>query len=124
MALATACHWLGWLIRELAWRNAFVLVGLPQVAVAVLLHCTVDSPRVVPAGRRICADIFALAGLRTLQRTWAGTLWLETGNAVWKFLPSFYMRAHGLGVDEIGLWLGLCTGLELTPRRLAPCAMA
>eukprot|EP01052_Picozoa_sp_SAG31_P019536 SAG31_NODE_1429_length_8390_cov_2.259076_1_plen_294_part_00 len=101
----------GWLIRRFTWHRAFVYIGLPQIVMAAVLHWSVASPRTQPNTRSCTSDVCTLASLRTMRYTWAASLMSTIGTAMFKFLPSFYIRVHGLTVDQVGVGLGLTTGI-------------
>ena len=102
------------------WRNAFLIVGLPGIALALLVRLTVREP---PRG---ASEIVAIAddvpGLRetfeTLMRL-QSVRWILVGAslaafsgysfALWGF--EFFARSFELPRAEIGLKLGLITAL-------------
>jgi len=109
----------GWLTQRYGWRVALLVVGLPGVLYAFGLHKLLPEP----ARGRTDASMPAAthpgprAGLRGLLRK--PTFWhtalatayynaLVVGYVNW--LPSFFVRSHGLGIKQTGLLLALVIG--------------
>jgi predicted MFS family arabinose efflux permease len=111
---------LGGFINEwLGWRAAFMVVGLPGVAFAVLFRLTVTEP---PRGRwesQEAAD-YRPSLRETLQLLiryrsfWylatAAGLTAFIGYGTGNFAPSFLMRSHGLSVSEVGVLMAFAGG--------------
>ena len=57
-------------------------------------------------------DVLALGKLKTLRAIWIGVFFTTIGGAMEKFLPSFYIRVHGLGVGEV-IFIHECDDLLL-----------
>ena len=114
-----AFGWLlgGWLFYLLGWRWVFVAVGLPGVALAILVAFTIREPERGRTERRTPSDIAESESLgRALgkllrRRTYA---WLQIGGAfhaisgygLATWVAPFLMRVHGLEIHVIGSWLG------------------
>jgi predicted MFS family arabinose efflux permease len=111
---------LGGLISQAyGWRIAFMAVGLPGVALALLLVLTVREP---PRGRWESATDAAfkpslketLTLLSSYRSFWylAGasglTAFVSYGSG--NFAPSFMLRSHGLEVGEVGIILAIFGG--------------
>ena len=116
----------GWIAQEYGWRWTFLAMGLPGVALALLLHTTVREPvrgalDSVTSSRQ---DGF-LDTVRQLlrNRLW---LWLTLGQTFaifvgygfssWK--PSFYLRQFELSQAEVGSVLGIMGLLAGAPSML------
>lgn len=104
----------GWANAEFGWRMAFVVVGLPGVAVALLMWFTLPEPlRVADQhdGMR-SGDAKALLG-HPLYRSLLGLA--ATGSllmyAMLGWSPTFMIRLHGLNTAEVGVYMGLATGI-------------
>ena len=108
-------------INELfGWRQAFFLVGLPGLALALLVRFTIPEPRRGLSDAR--ADRGEQPGiletLRFLRRRPA-FLHLSFGAALACFIgygfimwfPSFLIRSHHMKTSDVGLWLGLLIGV-------------
>jgi MFS family permease len=110
----------GLLGSALDWRWAFVIVGSPGLALALVVRFTVREPvRGEAEGR---SDTGARASIREVFRF----LWplpsfrhLAIGSALNSFvsyalgiwLPAFLIRVHGMDKADVGGWLGLTFGL-------------
>jgi len=113
----------GWVSQSIGWRMTFVVVGLPGLALALLMKLTLrEPPRGGSEGRtdEVAAPP-AMAVARLLARRPA-FLALATASGVAAFagyamslwLPSFFIRSHGLSAGEAGTWLAVinfCAGI-------------
>lgn len=111
----------GWLSDTIGWRWAFVVLGLPGIALALLMRFTVSEP---------VRGSFDAAPVRTdeqgsfaqsLRVLWACRTFrllvfhsilnnfVQFGLNQW--WPSFYMRTFGLNASTVGVYLGVATGL-------------
>lgn len=110
----------GWVVQNIGWREAFFVVGIPGVMLAIVVLLTVkepvrgasekrsdsaDRPGIVKTGkylsrRRSFIHMGVGAGLASF-----------VGYANASFLPSFLVRTHGMAPAEIGLYLGLIIGI-------------
>jgi MFS family permease len=118
----------GFLADTIGWRNAFLVVGLPGVLLAVFVWLALKEPR-----QGSLAEAARAAALHTpaapRQPTWqtlkdlvrnrtyvllalgAGLVaFLSYGKGVWAAI--FFIRTHGLTPGQTGLWLGLVAGLS------------
>ncbi len=103
----------GWLGQTLGWRATMVAVGLPGLALAVLVWRTVDEPPretadpVLPV-REVAAYLLARRAYVALLA--AASLHACAGYAIAHWSPTFLVRVHGLSYAEVGVALGLLTG--------------
>jgi MFS family permease len=113
----------GWMVALVGWRTTFVTMGTPQCIVALLFHLTVPTADVQTSHRasNTWTDVLALSKLRTLQAVWAGIFFATVSGAMGKFLPSFYVRVHGMGIGEVGTFLGVYMLYHFASRRSACC---
>jgi predicted MFS family arabinose efflux permease len=108
----------GWLGQNYGWRAAFVWIGLPGVALALLVRLTVREPRRggYEATRAVASattgevlrHLRALRTFRWLVPAVSLASFSGYGFAVWK--PVFLMRVHDFSMAEAGLWIGLLSG--------------
>lgn len=107
----------GAIAQVLGWREAFIIVGLPGLAVAALTVFTVKDPRMVsPVARQGAAPPQAplSEALRASPAFWYTTIacsfcsFLSFGQTA--FFGSLFIRVHGWSVGEAGLFLGLALG--------------
>jgi len=110
----------GWVAQNIGWREAFFVVGLPGLLLAVVVWTTVQEPvrgeseqrragRVQPGFFEVLR--FLLARRSFLHMSVAAGLSAFAGYAVISFLPSFLVRSFGMDVATLGRWLGLILGI-------------
>ncbi len=105
----------GWVAQEYGWRWAFLVMGLPGIALALLLYMTVREPvRGALDSDTSSRQVGFLGTVRLLfrNRLW---LWVTLGQTFsifvgygfssWK--PSLYLRQFDLSQAEVGTVLGL-----------------
>jgi len=109
----------GWVVENIGWREAFLIVGIPGVLLAVLLRLTVkEPPRGLSEARQDSADrpsILEVAGFLFKRKSF---IWISVGSglasfggyAVANFFPSYLVRSHGMSPADIGLYLGIVLG--------------
>ena len=114
----------GQLADRLGWREAFMVVGLPGVLLAVVLVFVLRDPR---RGARMIADRAAKAAPKVLSNKEALTAifssrafvlllfagsaasFLSYGKTTWTTI--FFQRTHGMTPGEVGFWFGLWGGI-------------
>ena len=108
----------GWVNEFYGWRAAFMIVGIPGILVALLVYFTLREP---PRGQMdISAKIepdnlwdtvsFLLeqkSYIHIVMATSIVTLG-AVGSGIW--IPSFFIRVHGMSIPEIGTWLAFIYG--------------
>jgi len=112
----------GWINEAFDWRMAFVVVGLPGVALAILLRLTLrEPPRGAAEGVQLSTDdappvaevfryLWARRSFRYLSL--GGALHAFVGYGVSYWIPAMFSRSHGLGTSEMGqalFWLGFAS---------------
>jgi predicted MFS family arabinose efflux permease len=110
----------GWLNQAFDWRTAFIVVGLPGIPLALLVRFTVREP---PRGLSERGPVdtrevglpevarFLLARRSFVYLVSAASFQSLSGYAVLAWGPTFLVRVHGMTSGEIGVWVGLITGL-------------
>lgn len=107
----------GWVSEWVGWRAAFLVVGIPGVILALVVRFTLrEPPRPAPTIAdsqqfNLRATIRYLAGQRSYLHLVAASSLLSMGAAgsgAW--IPSFFVRTHGMSVGEIGTWLAFVYG--------------
>ena len=110
----------GWINEFFGWRNAFFLVGVPGIALALVLKMTVSEP---PRGYSESKppDINRVPFTTVMKTMWglksfrfmalgAGTqAFVGYGSIAW--MPSFFVRTHDMTTGEVGTALGIIIGL-------------
>jgi MFS family permease len=110
----------GWLNQLFGWRVAFVVVGVPGLAIAVLLRLTIVEPvrgqwdaaaarRDAPPLRTAVATLWSLPSFRWLALAAGLSAFVTYGTG--NFAPSFLARTFQLTPGQIGTALGLIGGL-------------
>jgi MFS family permease len=117
----------GWIAKEYGWRAAFYLVGLPGIAIALLLRITLrepprgysDTPSPARGGGQgggiaepppALAVIKALWAKRSFRHlSFAAALHNFAIYGVGNFYAAFLMRSHDLDVQQAGMWLAFTT---------------
>ncbi|HTR00763.1 MAG TPA: MFS transporter [Candidatus Acidoferrum sp.] len=99
------------------WRATLQVVGLPGVLLGLLILLTLREPRRLQAGDATFTGMSFLASSRQLWRS-AGYPTLvaaaclftlgATGSGLW--IPSYFIRHHGLSGTETGIWMALLYG--------------
>ena len=104
------------LVGEVGWRMTFVIVGLPGLALALLLYATVrdpvrgafdpapSAPAETPAMREVFAHLWRLPTFRLLMLGAGIASFGGTGFGFW--LPVLFERAHGMTPLQVGMQLG------------------
>jgi MFS family permease len=110
----------GWISEFFGWRNAFFLVGVPGIVLALVLKFSVKEP---PRGYSEIkkSDTTPVAFKEVVKHMWGyktfryisigcGTqAFVGYGSIAW--MPSFLLRVHDMSIGEIGTALGLIIGL-------------
>jgi predicted MFS family arabinose efflux permease len=104
----------GWIGEHFGWRLTFVAVGLPGLALALLVHTTVREPPRADAGveepvREVFRYLFGKPAFAALML--AASFHAVTSYAAVIWTPTLFLRLHGMSLSEIGVWLGLISGL-------------
>lgn len=110
----------GWINQIYGWRPAFLLAGIPGIALALLLAWTLKEPArtqlptksgkpSVPPIRETIAFIWARRSLRHIGMGAALQAFMGLGTVIW--LPAFLVRSHGMNYGEIGTYLALVAGV-------------
>ena len=110
----------GWVVQNIGWREAFLIVGIPGVLLAIVLRFTVVEPvrgmseSLVDQGERpgLMQVVRFLLHRRSFVHISIGAgLASFGGYAVLSFFPSFLIRSHGVTEVQAGLYLGLVLGI-------------
>ena len=113
----------GWVGQYFGWRMAFLAVGLPGVALAILVQLTLPEPRLIARKRGAhlgataavaprSAESSPLAVIRYMisrrsfvHLSMAGALHAFVGYGVALFNPAFFIRSHGFQTAELSSYL-------------------
>ena len=110
----------GWVVENIGWREAFFIVGMPGLLLAILVRTTVvEPPRGGSENRTDRGDhpplssVFAFLFARRsfVHMAVAAGLSSFSGYAVISFFPSFIIRSYDMHIVSLGIWLGLILGI-------------
>ncbi len=114
----------GQLADRLGWREAFMVVGLPGIVLAIILMLVLRDPRrgaAMIAAREAAAPprvltnreaLAAILGSRAfvlLLTAGTAAAFLSYGKTTWTTI--FFQRTHGMSPGEVGFWFGLWGGV-------------
>ncbi|MEI6486661.1 MAG: MFS transporter [Sphingomonadales bacterium] len=108
----------GGMAHYLGWRQAFVVVGLPGIALALFVLLFLKDPRARTANEDAPPRLPMLASLKSLATSPAYCLilagaslvaFLSYGKGVWVLI--YFQRTHGLSVGQTAIWVGLVLGV-------------
>ena len=111
----------GWVAQNIGWREAFFVVGIPGLLLAVVVRFTVKEPqRGASEGReasgrtaRLAEVVRFLATRRSfIHMATAAGLSTFVGYSIIGFLPSFMVRSFDMELAQLGVWLGLILGIS------------
>lgn len=113
----------GTLADRLGWREAFVVVGLPGVALALVVWFVLKDPRrtdaatmlrnanapaALPLGQAV-AEVMRSRAFVLLLFAGSAASFLAYGKTTWTTI--FFQRTHDLTPGQVGLWFGLIGGM-------------
>ncbi len=110
----------GWLNEFWGWRVAFLVAGLPGMALALLVRFTVREPprgwsdgaTTPPPRERVMEVVHHLLAIPTFRWTVAASataLFASMGRNLWE--PSFLIRIYEMGTGAAGTWYFLSSPL-------------
>jgi predicted MFS family arabinose efflux permease len=110
----------GWIAQYFGWRRAFFAVGLPGLALALLVRLTVREPprgrhddvegdRAVESAGVVIRTLWSRRSFRHLALAAALHSFGGYAFAVWG--PPFFVRVHGMTPGQLGTWLGAILGI-------------
>lgn len=110
----------GWVVQNIGWREAFFIVGVPGLILALVVRYTIkEPPRGMSDGKTDTGDrasILEVAAFLVKRRSFIhvalGAGFASFGGyAAIIFFPSFLVRSFQMPPAEIGLYLGLLYGI-------------
>lgn len=110
----------GWAADLVGWRMTFVIMGVPGVFLAILVKLTLRDPRELPGGtvpplqqqpsyKAVVSALWRLQTFRHLTLVYCLAYFFYFGISQW--LPSFFVRVHGVPLTELGVWFSVTLGL-------------
>jgi MFS family permease len=111
----------GWLNERYGWRIAFFLAGTLGLLLAVVFKLTIVEPRLrndsqcmtqrrSPPLMSVMAVLWQKQSLRYLTLALILLYTVALGLGPWQ--AAFMIRQHGMGTAELGVWLGLISGVS------------
>jgi MFS family permease len=109
----------GWVNQYHGWRAAFMVVGIPGILVALLIRFTLREPprgfadnrntaSATPAFRDTVIYLLRMPSYRHIVLGTSIITMGAIGSGIW--IPSFFIRVHGMRVAEVGTWLAFIYG--------------
>ncbi len=113
----------GLLADYLGWREAFVVVGLPGVALALVVWFVLKDPRrsdaaaqlrassqpaALPLGQAV-AEVMRSRAFVLLVLAGSAAAFLSYGKTTWTTI--FFQRTHDMTPGQVGLWFGIIGGV-------------
>ena len=104
----------GFISQSYGWRTALQVVGLPGLVVGALVFCTIREPLrgkldTARCGTRSetflqsCRGLWQLPAYRSVILAACMFTLGAVGSGMW--LPSYFIRHHGMDSAEVGLWM-------------------
>src|SRR5919109_3931808 len=114
-------YWLGgWINDAFGWRAAFFVVGLPGVAMALLVRLTVrEPPRGMSERHAVSVRAYSTKEVWQFFATLPAGRYISlavgfhafAGYGLGAWIPAFFVRIHHMTPGELGLWLSWITAL-------------
>jgi len=113
----------GTLADFVGWREAFLIVGLPGIALALVVWFVLKDPRTSDAAsilrarnpapalplREALVEVMGSRAFLLLLCAGSAAAFLAYGKTTWTTI--FFQRTHDLTPGQVGLWFGLLGGL-------------
>jgi len=110
----------GWINEFFGWRNAFLVVGIPGILLAILLKMTIQEP---PRGHseggkkkveqvpfsKVLETMWSFKSFRQLSLGAATQAFVGYGAIAW--MPAYLIRVHDMSSGMVGTALGLIIGI-------------
>lgn len=114
----------GWVTQELGWRMALLVAGVPGLIIALLLYFTIREPERRGKDGTVDKAVAPPPLMTTVKFIWSqrslvflyggfiiGAMTIS-GLTLW--LPSYFVRVHGVSLTQLGLYLGITFGIAAT----------
>jgi predicted MFS family arabinose efflux permease len=113
----------GTLADYVGWREAFVIVGLPGIALALVVWFVIRDPRhsdaaailrgksqpaALPLGQAL-SEVMRSRAFLLLLCAGSAASFLSYGKVTWTTI--FFQRTHDLSPGQVGLWFGVLGGV-------------
>jgi len=110
----------GWVAQNIGWREAFLIVGVPGLLLALIVRFTMREPERGASEKRTDSgqqpELMVVARFLLCRRSFvymalAAGLSSFVGYSIINFMPSFLVRSFDMGLANLGLYLGLIYGI-------------
>ncbi len=110
----------GYVSQTYGWRAAFYCVGIPGVLLAILIHFVMKEPKrglsdqadISPSESTLRETLVYIWQSKALRHLVAGSTVSSVATyGVVQWLPTFFIRIHGLSQTQVGLILGGVFGI-------------
>ncbi|QIB67197.1 spinster family MFS transporter [Kineobactrum salinum] len=111
----------GWIADTFGWRQAFFVVGLPGVALAVIVRLTIREPVRGWSEGAVKSSITTPPMMDVVRLLWsrksfrnialAASLQAFIIYGIGNWLPSYFLRNFDLSLSTVGAWMALTTGI-------------
>lgn len=107
----------GWLAEYFGWRMTFIVMGVPGVALAILVKLTLREPRLkldkalspeLPSFKAVLATLWQQQTFRSILLAFCVSYFFSMGMVQW--MPTFFIRSYGMEMGELGIWFAAVWG--------------
>ena len=108
----------GWLAESVGWRMTFMVMGVPGILLAVLVKLTLREPRLKqklilaieqPSFKDVLNTLWQQHSFRYIVTAFFMAYFFFAGITLW--VPTFFMRSHGMETGELGTWFAFSWGV-------------
>lgn len=108
----------GWLAEAVGWRMTFIVMGVPSILLAILVKLTLREPRLKqksttataqPSFKTVLNTLWRQHSFRNVVIAFCVAYFFGTGIVQW--IPTFFMRSHGMETGDLGTWLAVVFGV-------------
>lgn len=106
----------GWAAEVMGWREAFLIVSIPGILLAIIMKFTLREPPRGLSEQRVAhgeaSTVLGVARLLWTRKSFIAMAFASgtaafSGYAMGLWLPSFFIRSHGISVAQAGLLLAI-----------------
>ena len=107
----------GWLAEYFGWRTTFLVIGVPGILLGLLVKLTLREPRLrqisqivdeAPAFKKVLTTLWKQHTFRHIVMAFCVSYFFSMGVVQW--LPTYFIRSHGMEIGELGTWLAFSWG--------------
>ena len=108
----------GWLVENFGWRITFMVIGLPGILLAILVKLTLREPRLKQKAtieveqfslKEVLNTLWQQHSFRHIVTAFCVGYFFGMGIILW--MPTYFVRSHGMGASELGFWLAFSWGV-------------